>query len=341
MKFQVGDRVVLVHSGEEAEIVEFINRDMAMVDVKGVLFPVYLDQIDFPYFQRFSAPKPEEKPKKKIFIDEVRQEKKRPADAYKVGEGVWLAFLPVFDKDVFDDDVVDYFKLYLVNQTATPFRFSYWLKLDGETDFELKNDINAFADFYLHDFSFEKLNDGPRFDFEFSLVNSDRKKVSHLEANLKLRSKQVFKKIEEIRLNQQASFSYILFERYPDKPEEEKTDLGKLAAAGFKIYEGGRVRHQQMEPARSVVDLHVEKLTDNWRGLSNAEIMDIQLRAFEKYYQLALMHHLPQLIFIHGVGTGKLRDEIHDRLRLKREVKSFVNQFHPLYGFGATEIYFN
>jgi len=35
-----------------------------------------------------------------------------------------------------------------------------------------------------------------------------------------------------------------------------------------------------------------------------------------------------------------LRDEIHDMLRLKKEVKSFVNQYHPSFGYGATEIYF-
>jgi dsDNA-specific endonuclease/ATPase MutS2 len=52
------------------------------------------------------------------------------------------------------------------------------------------------------------------------------------------------------------------------------------------------------------------------------------------------LHHQSQLIVIHGIGTGKLRDEIHDLLRLKKEVKSFVNQFHPSFGYGATEIYF-
>ncbi|RYF91406.1 MAG: hypothetical protein EOO03_01400, partial [Chitinophagaceae bacterium] len=65
-----------------------------------------------------------------------------------------------------------------------------------------------------------------------------------------------------------------------------------------------------------------------------------QLNEFEKYYELAVAHRQPNLTVIHGVGEGKLRDEIHELLRLKKEVKSFVNQFHPLYGFGATEIYF-
>ena len=30
----------------------------------------------------------------------------------------------------------------------------------------------------------------------------------------------------------------------------------------------------------------------------------------------------------------------HDLLRMKKEVKSFINQFHPSFGYGATEIYF-
>jgi dsDNA-specific endonuclease/ATPase MutS2 len=43
---------------------------------------------------------------------------------------------------------------------------------------------------------------------------------------------------------------------------------------------------------------------------------------------------------IHGNGSGRLRDEIHQLLRSRSEVKSFVNQYHPLFGYGATEIYF-
>jgi hypothetical protein len=339
MKFQQGDKVILVHSGEEGEIVDFINREMALIDVDGVRFPVYLDQIDFPYFKRFTAKPKEDKPKPKIFVDQIRKEKAGPK--YKVGEGIWLSFLPVFDKDVFDDDIVEYFKLYLVNQTNDQLDFNYVLKLNNAVDFELKNEINSLSDFYLHDISFESLNDSPRFDFEFRLHEANKKKAPFVEASLKIKPKQVFMKVEEIKLKQEAHFAYIILEKYPDRVEEEKTDLKKLADAGFRIYEGGRVNRQNLQPAQSVVDLHIEKLADNWKSLSNIAKLDLQLKTFEKYYELALLHHLPQLIIIHGVGTGKLRDEIHDILRLKKEVKSFVNQFHPSFGFGATEIYFS
>ena len=48
MKFQIGDKILLLHSKEEGEVVEIINKEMVMVDVEGVQFPVYIDQVDFP-----------------------------------------------------------------------------------------------------------------------------------------------------------------------------------------------------------------------------------------------------------------------------------------------------
>ena len=62
------------------------------------------------------------------------------------------------------------------------------------------------------------------------------------------------------------------------------------------------------------MDLHIEKLTD-WRHLSNFEMLTMQLNTFEKYLDLAIAHHQHNLIVIHGVGTGKLKDEIHEILK--------------------------
>src|ERR1035437_5076804 len=118
MKYQLGDKILVLHSNEEGEVVDIINDKMVLVDVEGVRFPVYMDQIDFPYFKRFSEKKSfdpsassgqakpgTEKKKDKIYIDDISKEKSN--SKYKVSEGVWISFLPVFDKDVFDDDVVE------------------------------------------------------------------------------------------------------------------------------------------------------------------------------------------------------------------------------------------
>ena len=337
MKYQIGDIVLLLHSNEEGRIVDLINDQMLMVDVKGVTFPVYKDQVDFPYFKRFSEKKIFSTKKEKKYIDDVRKEK--PEIEPRTEDGAWLTFLPVMDTDEFGDVVVEELKLHLVNHTRTAYNFIYKLHFFGKPDFELKNTIQPFEDFYLHDIEFASLNDSPSFDFEFSLLQPAKHKEAHYETSVRLKPKQLFAKIEELKQKNLATFSQLLFENYPDKVHEDKVEMGKLAAKGYKIYEASEAR-KHLEPARSVVDLHIEKLTDNWRRMSNYEIVSLQLKTFDKYYDLALAHHQPSLIVIHGIGEGKLRDEIHDKLRLKREVKSFVNQYHPNFGYGATEIFF-
>src|SRR5690348_7309333 len=335
MKYQVGDRVLLLHSNEEGEVVGIINDKMVMVDVEGVQFPVYTDQIDFPYFKRFSeqhaAEKNQARKPHKIYIDNVKKEK--PTAKYKVSDGVWLAFLPVYDKNVLDDDVIENFKLYLINQTEESYHFVY--RAD-KNNFELQNEILALSDFYLHDVTFEVMNDAPKFEFEFSLVNVNKKKAPYLEQTLKIKAKTLFKKIEEMHVKNEPTFSFLLFEKYPDKMEEIIPDYN----ARSKIFYDASAVQQKLEPAQSVIDLHIEKLTDNWKHLSNFEILTLQLSVFEKYYQLALAHFLPNLTVIHGIGKGKLKEEIHEILKNKKEVKSFVNQYHPNFGYGATEIFF-
>ncbi len=54
MKYQVGDDILVLHSNEEGKVIEIINDKMVMIEVRGVKFPAYMDQIDFPYFKRFT-----------------------------------------------------------------------------------------------------------------------------------------------------------------------------------------------------------------------------------------------------------------------------------------------
>jgi len=337
MKFEIGDKVTVLHSNEEAEVVEMINDKMVMVEVRGVKFPAYIDQLDFPYFKRFSEKKilPQKKPK--TFIDQLPADKSKPVSLPL--DGCWLRILPVSDNDEFGDEVVESLKIYLVNHTDKGLNFQYKLSYSGKPDFNLSNEVLASKDFYLHDIPFENLNDAPLFEIDFSLMQSEKTKAPHYETSLKLKARQVFSRIDEIRKKGEASFAYKLFDRYPDKmPEEEKPEFVAAGKTGNKLYDAKQSR-QHLEAARYEVDLHIEKLMPEWKHLSNFEILTIQLNTFEKYLDLAIAHHQHNLIAIHGVGTGKLKDEIHEILKSRREVRSFINQYDPRYGYGATEIF--
>jgi Mismatch repair ATPase (MutS family) len=235
------------------------------------------------------------------------------------------------------DEVIQEIKLHLLNQTNRLYNFIYELHFFGQPDFEFKNELHPFENFYLHDIVFEAMNDNPSFEFKFSLKHPAKDKADYYETSIRVKPKQLFAKLKELKEKNEPSFSYRLFESYPEKTET--TEIYLPVTKKPKVLDISKIK-QHLEPARSVIDLHIEKLNQDWQRLSNFEILSHQLRTFEKYYDLAVLHLQPSLVVIHGVGSGKLRDEIHAILREKNEVRSFVNQYHPLYGFGATEIVF-
>lgn len=74
--------------------------------------------------------------------------------------------------------------------------------------------------------------------------------------------------------------------------------------------------------------------------LKSNEILDYQLNEFEKAYDNALLTNSEILKIIHGIGAGILRNEIHKRLSMKKEVKFFEDADKERFGFGSTIIYF-
>jgi len=85
------------------------------------------------------------------------------------------------------------------------------------------------------------------------------------------------------------------------------------------------------------VDLHVEELVNSHKHLSNGQILYIQMGRFEQALDNALAKNAKRLIVIHGIGTGKLKSEIHARLKLMPHLK-YYDASYSKYGFGATEI---
>jgi hypothetical protein len=87
------------------------------------------------------------------------------------------------------------------------------------------------------------------------------------------------------------------------------------------------------------IDLHIEKLVRDPAAVSPADALRIQLAAFEDYLREAIELGVPSFHVIHGLGTGRLRQEVENRLRDDPYVRDFHNGHHPNYGFGATEVF--
>lgn len=335
MKFDIGDTVLLLHSGEEGVIVEELNSEMVKVNVNGVVFPVYIDQIDFPYFKRFTEKNFTKKKQHSIPGEFLPVERQKPLK--KTEKGIFLSFLPEYNHNE-KESLVQLLKIYLINETAANYLFSYRLFFNDHLEMELKNELHAFKHLHIQDIPFESLNDRPKFELIFSLQQPDQSKEPDYSLILKLKAKQAIQKLHEMEIRREATFSYMLFEKYPDKIQKHK-NTWDLPPSSERIKYVKPVNTPYQLP-QFEVDLHIEKLTNDYKGLSPSDMLAIQLGEFQRQLDKAIAYHQSSLIVIHGIGKGTLRNEVHEILRHTPEVKSFVNQYDPRYGYGATEIFF-
>jgi len=71
------------------------------------------------------------------------------------------------------------------------------------------------------------------------------------------------------------------------------------------------------------VDLHIEELVSDFKYLSNSEKVQIQMDEFETSLSAAIASGMFEITFIHGIGQGILRKEIHKVLKSSKEIKSY------------------
>jgi dsDNA-specific endonuclease/ATPase MutS2 len=86
------------------------------------------------------------------------------------------------------------------------------------------------------------------------------------------------------------------------------------------------------------VDLHIEKLVPSKRGMSNYDILTLQLETAKRQLDFAIKNRMPKLVFIHGVGEGVLKADL-DFLLGRYDNISFQDAYYQKYGLGATEVY--
>ncbi len=89
------------------------------------------------------------------------------------------------------------------------------------------------------------------------------------------------------------------------------------------------------------IDLHIEEITEEFSSMSADEIFRLQMETFRRNLELGIAFQFQSMIFIHGLGNGTLRNEIHKQLGKHPNVKTFKDARKEKFGYGATEVLFN
>ncbi len=116
---------------------------------------------------------------------------------------------------------------------------------------------------------------------------------------------------------------HLAFSKETDHPENKKKSTVRST------------KRNQIPPLE--VDLHIHHLTDSIKGLSNYDMLSLQIKTAKQQLEFAIRKRIPRVVFIHGVGEGVLKQEL-DYLFKKYAVDVYEASFLK-YGQGATEVY--
>ena len=87
-----------------------------------------------------------------------------------------------------------------------------------------------------------------------------------------------------------------------------------------------------------VVDLHIEKLLSDTRGMTTFDILNYQMDTARGQLEFALRKRIQRVVFIHGVGEGILKEELRTLFRRYEGLKVRDADYRK-YGMGGTEVY--
>ena len=94
---------------------------------------------------------------------------------------------------------------------------------------------------------------------------------------------------------------------------------------------------EHSQPAMEV-DLHIHKLTNSERGMTNYDMLTLQLDTAKRQLEFAIRKRIQKIVFIHGVGEGVLKMELETLFRRYDNLKYYDADLQK-YGYGATEVY--
>ena len=362
MRFPIGTKVKFIHTGDEGTVVSLLDAETVNVRLSGedMEIPVNIENIVMADQYVAAAPVMKGKPKAqpqmnvppprpKIVPPAVGVPVKGSNAQYAIlkSMGIQLAFDPIYK----EDSSPEKYLIYVINDTRMDVVYNFTLFLGKRAAIEHSSKLNSLHYERIGELLFDQLNDSPSVEMECwrLLTDGDSKK---LRKEINIKPKTFFTKILTAPFLDRPVHHFRVFEKHElDASEEKETGMEDLKSYTERnIQPHSTVIHHSSDPKHEVkqlaefkaeLDLHIENLVKDQRKMSNSDIINLQIRRFEQYLDEAVRTGVDRVFIIHGVGEGKLKNAIATILFQHPHVKTFKNEYHPRYGYGATEVEFN
>lgn len=309
----IGDRVRLLHGKEEGIVRKISSGGRIEVEIEdGFIIPamkseaVVISEVERAYFGDSESA-------------EIKSETPAPLSAPK-DQGLYLAFVPLNDQNL---------SLYLINDS----RLEY---LAHVSEVFGSNHRTLFAERIqpgiakkFDDRLLKEMDQWPAFLLRFIPIQSRLEKViPPFERQIKIKPTQFFKHLSKAPFLNKSAYLFHL---------EQTTKELDIQALNYELDSlRPKAEEQRLERPNRSIDLHIEELVANHDSLSNSEKLRIQLEVFERKLDQAIQTGMDEITFIHGIGNGVLRKEIHKRLSQLGNINYFQDTQKDKWGFGAT-----
>ncbi|HKR07387.1 MAG TPA: DUF2027 domain-containing protein [Bacteroidia bacterium] len=352
MKFNVGDKVSFLNENLSGRITRIINEGICKVET-GDGFEIDANEKELVLVSK--AETSEVPSSIEIIKPLIEPILKLNTDLFSILENDAIHFvsMPAEDMQVLTGGV----NFYLINKTGCLLHFSFSVKIKNKFFGLVSGSVEPQSEFLLLNKKRPDMIDWQNFILQFILFKEDEYKIiapvnnelplllPDLKAEFdQLKGMESYSKtIKLVAVGKETEVDMEELKKKFSKDEEtsRKSEPGETREAAKEKIPPRKTPFQQDTSAiirnDAEVDLHIQHLVDDYKHLSNAELMQIQLKKFRREMDNAIKNHYHKIIFIHGVGNGVLRTEILRELRAYSGVR-YIDAPFEKYGFGATEV---
>jgi len=350
MKFKIGDKVKFLNDTSKGIVTGFMNEKIVLVKIEeGFEVPVLKDEIiptgdSIEYSDSFSMQEDEKN------IDQENEENltiNEPNNSETPDEQRNQIINIAYIYAAHNEDDSPGFEMYLVNDG--PYNIYYNLgkqkagninvisgeKLEADTKILIRNgdinEINALGKKLRFQCLFFK-EGSYKFVPPFNTIID----ISYVD----LLQRKYYK--ENDYFDEEA----VIIPVYSNKIENDVSDEKEMK----EMYLSREIKNKDIPVVRkpkpikksndiSEIDLHITEILDDHRGMSNGEILKVQLDRFTTALEGVLKTDQKKIVFIHGLGNGKLKFEVRKLLDTKYNHLNYQDASFKEYGYGATMVY--
>ena len=280
----------------------------------------------------------------------------------------YLAFVPIDIKDIINTR----FECYFVNDSNYYMQYAYMTAEGQSWSLNSRGEVAPNTKEFIEEFGREDLNSLEHVAVQFIAYKRDKSFILKSSVDVQFRIDKVkFYKLHTFQENnffEQPALLYTIIENdkpalplvmgakrlkeqmytkssdnHPASITASHTSVGRDNSYVRRYDKRGRqvnpfqIKHRD-DKDTVVIDLHAEALLETIAGMSNADILNYQLKKFHDTLTAYSSKKGQKIVFIHGKGEGVLRSAITRELNYRYKRYQYQDASFQEYGYGATQV---